>query len=49
MLPKQKDVEIPLLEILLQLGGRGKPQDIYPLVTKAFPDIPEEDFLKQIS
>lgn len=48
MLPKQKDIEIPLLKVLIQLGGRGKPSDIYPLVKKAFPDVPPEDFLESI-
>jgi len=49
MLPKEKDIEVPLLKALSQLGGQGKPNDIYPLVTKAFPKIPAEDFLEQIS
>ena len=48
MLPKQKDVEIPLLEIIIELGGRAKPQLIYPLITKRFSDVPPEDFLEQI-
>jgi restriction system protein len=48
MLPKQRDVEVPLLKVLIQLGGKGKPQDIYPLITTAFPDVPQEDFLEQI-
>jgi hypothetical protein len=37
MLPKQKDIEIPLLRVRVQIAGRGKPPDIYPLVKKAFP------------
>jgi len=43
MLPKQKDVEIPLLEVLVELGGQGKPKEIYPLVTKKFPQITAKD------
>jgi restriction system protein len=43
MLPKQKDVEVPLLQALVEIGGQGKPKQIYPLVTKRFPDIREED------
>jgi hypothetical protein len=49
MLPKQIDIEVPLLKVLIQLGGKGKPPDIYPLITKAFPEVPQEDFLEQIS
>lgn len=43
MLPKQKDVEVPLLEVLVELGGQGRPKEIYPPVTKKFPQITEED------
>ena len=43
MLPKQKDIEVPLLEVLIELGGKGKPKEIYPLVTKKFPEIGNED------
>ena len=49
MLPKQKDVDVPLLEVLVELGGQGKPKEIYPLVTKKFPDITEEDLRETIS
>ena len=43
MLPKQSDVEVPLLEVLVALEGEGKPKEIYPLVTKKFPQITEKD------
>ena len=43
MLPKRKEVQIPLLEALIEIGGQGKPRHIYPLVTKRFPQIREED------
>jgi len=43
MLPKQKDIEVPLLEALIEIGGEGKPKDIYPLVTKRFPQITDDD------
>lgn len=49
MLPKQKDIEIPLLKVLVEIGGEGRPKEIYPLVTKKFPEVPSEDFLEQIS
>lgn len=43
MLPKQKYIEVPLLEVLMELGGQGRPKEIYPLVTKKFPEIRDED------
>ena len=49
VLPKQKDIEIPLLEVLVEIGGRGRPKDIYPLVTKKFPQIREEDLIETLS
>lgn len=48
MLPKQKDIEIPLLEVLMEIGGKGEPKDIYPLVTTKFPQITEEDLLETL-
>lgn len=43
MLPKQRDIEVPLLEVLVEIGGQGRPKEIYPLVTRKFPQIREED------
>ncbi len=48
MLPKQKDIEIPLLEVLVEIGGQGKPKEIYALVTKKFPYIREEDLAEVV-
>jgi restriction system protein len=48
MLPKQKDIEVPLLEVLVELGGKGKTTDIYPLVTKKFPEIKDEDLTETL-
>lgn len=48
MLPKQKDIEVPLLEVLVELGGKGKPKEIYPLVTKKFPEIRDEDLTETL-
>ena len=49
MLPKQRGIEIPLLEVLVDLGGQGKPQEIYPLVTAKFPGIREEDLAETLA
>lgn len=43
MLPKQKEMEIPLLEVLLELGGQGKPSIVYPHMTGKFPMIEEDE------
>jgi|GEM_PF-3012925 len=44
-LPKQSEVEVPLLEALVELGGQGKPRELYPLVTNRFSAISEDDLL----
>jgi restriction system protein len=49
MLPTQKKIEIPLLEVLVEVGGEGRPKDIYPLVTKKFPELREEDLAETLS
>jgi restriction system protein len=41
--PKQKDIEIPLLAALDQLGGEAKPRDVYPIVAASFPDLTPEE------
>lgn len=43
MLPSQKDIELPLLSVLKELGGKGRPGEIYPLVRKKFPKISDVD------
>lgn len=48
MLPKQRDVEIPLLQVLVELGGKGKPKEIYPRVTGKFPEITEKDLAETL-
>jgi restriction system protein len=41
--PKQKDVEVPLLQALSKLGGKAKPRDIYPVVSEFFPDLTTDE------
>lgn len=48
MFPKQKDIEVPLLEVLVELGGQGKTKEIYPLVTKKIPKITDEDLTETL-
>jgi restriction system protein len=41
--PKQREIEVPLLAALEQLGGEARPRDVYPLVTRNFPDLTLEE------
>jgi len=41
--PKQAEIEVPLLQVLVELGGEGRPRDIYPLVAKRFPQLTPEE------
>ena len=43
MIPTQAEIEVPLLEALVSLGGKGRPKDVYPLVTARFPQLTQED------
>ena len=42
-LPKQDDIEIPLLEELEKRGGEAQPREIYPKVTNRFTQITQVD------
>jgi len=48
-LPKQTEIELPLLEVLDEVGGKGKAKEIYPRVTKKFPSINDEDLQIQLA
>lgn len=41
--PRQREIEIPLLAAIAQLGGEARPRDIYPLVTRQFPELTAEE------
>ncbi len=41
--PRQVEIEVPLLEALVELGGEGRPRDVYPLVAKRFPHLTPEE------
>jgi hypothetical protein len=48
-LPKQKEVEIPLLHSIEAMGGEVKPLEVYPKVTAYFPQITEDDLKETIA
>jgi restriction system protein len=33
-IPKQTEIEVPLLRALIELGGKARPRDVYPLLEK---------------
>ncbi len=49
MLPKQSDIEIPLLKTLEEMGGRGVPRDIYPRIRKFFPQLANADLAETLA
>jgi restriction system protein len=48
MMPKQQEIEIPLLAALEKLGGKAKPQDVYATVTKSSPELTEADLTERL-
>src|SRR5690242_7114804 len=46
--PKQFEIEIPLLRVISDLGGSGKPKEIYPRISKFFPQLSEEDLIAKL-
>jgi restriction system protein len=46
--PKQFEIELPLLQTIQELGGSGKPKEIYPHVSKRFPQLTEEDLIAKL-
>lgn len=47
-MPKQQQIETPLLAALDRMGGRGRPQEVYAAVTKAFPELTEADLAERL-
>ena len=46
--PKQKDIELPLLQVLHDVGGTAKPRDIYPRVAAYFPQLSPEELEQKL-
>lgn len=49
MLPKQSEIEIPLLKTIEEMGGRGKPREIYSRVREFFPNVTAADLEEEVS
>ena len=41
--PKQSEIELPLLKILHELGGKAEPKELYPRLATIFPQLTQED------
>jgi restriction system protein len=48
MLPTQRELEIPLLQVLLELDGQAEPKQVYPLVAAKFPELRDEDLAETV-
>lgn len=49
MMPKVHEVEIPLLRAVQALGGKATAKDVYPFVTKHFPQLTPGDIAEQLA
>ncbi|WP_219642918.1 restriction endonuclease [Cohnella sp. CFH 77786] len=47
-MPGQTEMEVPLLQVLVSLGGKGKPQEIYQLMTEKFSSLTQDDLEEKI-
>ena len=43
MIPRQADIEVPLLQTLLDLGGKARPKEVLNRILKYFPALTESD------
>src|SRR5438270_11851345 len=47
-LPKQSEIELPLLKVLNQLGGKAEPKELYPRIAEMFPALTAEDLTARL-
>jgi hypothetical protein len=49
MMPKQSEIEIPLLKTIAGLaGGQGRPRESCPLLEKGFPSLTKQDMEERL-
>ncbi len=46
--PKQSEIELPLLKLLHELGGKAQPKELYPKIAELFPQLTEEDLTARL-
>lgn len=49
MMPKQRDMEIPVLKCLEEMGGKAKPSEIYTRIRKFFPGLTDSDLTETLT
>lgn len=49
MIPRQFEIEIPLLKALDTLGGEAPSKEVYPIVSKAFSQLTDEDLTARLA
>jgi restriction system protein len=49
MMPKERAIQVPLLMCLEEMGGEGKPREIYPRMRKFFPDLTDSDLAETLA
>ncbi len=50
MIPKQSEIEIPLLQVLSEItGGQARTRDVYPLLQRRFPNLTPEDLEERLA
>src|SRR5271169_2011488 len=48
MMPKQREIESPLLKCLEEMGGRARPPEIYACIRKYFPNLTDADVVETL-
>jgi len=46
--PKQSEIELPLLKVLHEFGGKSEPKKLYPKVAEMFSQLTEEDLTARL-
>lgn len=46
--PKQNEIELPLLKVLNEIGGKAEPKELYPRLAKIFTQLTEEDLAARL-
>ena len=46
--PSQRELEVPLLQVLDELGGEALPRDIYPKLAERYPQLTEQDLQERM-
>ena len=46
--PKQSEIELPLLKLLHEFGGKVEPKELYPKLAAIFPNLTEDDLTARL-